>query len=88
MCTDFLIFARDLITSFGNMSIRAKSIIRAEEEEENTVIAIQTVIISLETPVRCIPLTFIAEWLARKRAGSTTASKGVMRHDLLTPKQC
>jgi hypothetical protein len=85
MCTDFLIFARDSITSFGNMSIYAERIIRAEEE--NTVIAIQTVIMSLETPVRCIPLTFIAEWLARKRAGSTTASRGVMRYDVLTPKQ-
>src|SRR3984893_9557878 len=30
----------------------------------------QTAIISLETPVRCIPLTFIAEWLTRKRTGS------------------
>jgi len=86
MRTDFLIFARGSITSFGNMIVRAEGIIRAEEE--NTVIAIQTVIMSLETPVRCIPLTFIAEWLARKRAGSTTASRGVMRHDLLTPKQC
>jgi len=84
MCTGFLIFARDSITSFGNRTVRAESIIRAEE---NTVIAIQTVIMSLETTVRCIPLTFIAEWLARKRAGSTTASRGVMCHDVLTPKQ-
>jgi hypothetical protein len=40
----------DSIASFGNMTIRAESIIRAAEE--NTVGAIQTVIVSLETPVR------------------------------------
>jgi hypothetical protein len=51
---------RDPIASFGNMIVRAESIIRAEE---NAVGAIQIVIVSLETPVRCIPLTFIAEWL-------------------------
>jgi hypothetical protein len=68
------------------MTVRAESIIRTAEE--NIVVAIQTVIVSLETPVRCIPLTFIAEWLTKKGAGSTTASRGVMRHDLLTPKQC
>jgi hypothetical protein len=71
---------------FGNMAVRAESILRTAEE--NIVGAIQTVIVSLETPVRCIPLTFIAEWLTKKGAGSTTASRGVMRHDLLTPKQC
>jgi hypothetical protein len=56
--------------------------------EENIVGAIQTVIVSLETSVRCIPLTCIAEWFTKKRAGSTPASRGLMRHDLLTPKQC
>ena len=66
--------------------VRAESTIRAAEE--NTVVVIQTVIVSLETPVRCIPLTFIVEWLTKKWAGSTTASRGVMNHDLLTPKQC
>jgi hypothetical protein len=74
------------MTPFGNMTVRAESIIK--NSRRNIVVAIQTVIVSLETPVRCIPLTFIAEWLTKKRAGSTTASRGVMRHDLLTPKQC
>jgi hypothetical protein len=53
--------------SFGNMTVPAESIIRAAEQ--NTVVAIQTVIVSLETSVRCIPLTFIPEWLTKKRAG-------------------
>ncbi len=45
---------------FENMTVPAESIVRAAEE--NTAGAIQTLIVSLETPVRCIPLTFIAEW--------------------------
>src|SRR6516225_4571132 len=46
------------------MTVRAESIIRTAEE--NSVGAIQTVIVSLETSVRCIPLTFIAEWFTEK----------------------
>jgi hypothetical protein len=84
-CGDFLVFAKGLDHAFGNMTVRAESIIRTAEA--NAVVAIQTVFVSLETLVRCIPLTFIVEWLAKKKAGSTTASKGVMHHDLLTPKQ-
>ena len=68
------------------MTVRAESIKKAAEE--NTVGAIPTVIVFLENPVRYIPLTSIAEWLTKKRAGSTTASRGVMRYDLLTPEQC
>jgi hypothetical protein len=41
------------------MTVPAESIIRAEKE--NTVVAIPIVIVFLETPVRCIPLTFITE---------------------------
>ena len=67
------------------MTVPTERTVRAEEE--NTVIAIQTVIISLKTPVRCIPLTFITEWLASKRANSTPALRGVTRHGLLRSKQ-
>jgi hypothetical protein len=49
----------DLITSFGKMTVTADRIIKAEEQ--NRVVAIETIIIFLETLVRCIPLTFIAE---------------------------
>lgn len=84
MRTDLLIFARGPITSFVNTAVPTGSIVRAEE---NTVIVIHTVIMSLKTPVRCIPLTFITEWLARKRANSTPASRGVIRHGLLSSKQ-
>jgi hypothetical protein len=52
---------RDSITPLGNTTVPAESIKRAAEE--NTVVAIPTVIVFLETPVRSIPLTFIAEWL-------------------------
>ncbi len=68
------------------MTVPAESIKRAAEG--NTVGAIPIVIVFLETPVRYIPLTYIAEWLTKKRADSTTASRGVICHDLLTPKQC
>ena len=69
------------------MTVPAESIIRAEEEE-NTVSIVLTVIIFLTVPVKYIQRTFIAEWVNRKMAGSTTASRGVVFHDLYTPKQC
>jgi hypothetical protein len=41
------------------MTVPVESIIRAEKED--TVVAIPTLFVFLETPVRCIPLTFITE---------------------------
>jgi len=47
------------------MTVPAESIKRAAKE--NTVVAIPTVIVLLETQVRCIRLTYIEEWLTKKR---------------------
>jgi len=66
------------------MSVPANSIIRAEEE--NTVCKVLKVILCLEVPVKYIQRMFIAEWVNRKMAGSTTASTGVVFHDLHTTK--
>ena len=67
------------------MTVPAEIIIRAEEE--NIVSTVLTVIIFLKVPVKNIQCMFIAEWVNRKMAGSTTASRGVVFHDLHTPKQ-
>jgi hypothetical protein len=66
------------------MTVPAESIIRAEEE--NTVCKVLKVILCLIVPMKYIQRMFIAEWVNRKMAGSTTASRGVMFHDLHTTK--
>jgi hypothetical protein len=63
------------------MTVLAVSIIRAEEE--NTVSKDLRVI---NGPMKDIQCMFIAEWVNRKMAGSTTASRGVVFHDIHTPK--
>jgi hypothetical protein len=66
------------------MTVLAESIIRAEEE--NTVCKVLKVIIFLIVPMNYIQRMFFAEWVNRKMAGSITASRGVVFHDLHTPK--
>jgi hypothetical protein len=60
ICTDFLVFARGLdhVLRKHDCSCREH---HKRAEKENTVVAIPIVIVFLETPVRCIPLTFITE---------------------------
>jgi hypothetical protein len=59
ICSGFLVFARRFDHIFRKMTVSAENNIKAEEQ--HTVVAIQKVNIFLETPERCIPLTFIAE---------------------------
>ena len=72
--------------AFRNMTVPAESIIRAEEEEEDTVCKVLKVIKLLKVPIKFFQRMFIAQWVNRKMAGSTTASRGVVFHDLHTPK--
>jgi hypothetical protein len=66
------------------MTVPAENIIRAEEE--NTVFKVLKVIIFLKVPMKYIQRMFIVEWINRKMADSTTALRGVVFHDLHTPK--
>jgi len=66
------------------MTVPAERVIRAEEEI--TVCKVLKVILYLKVPMKYIERMFIAEWVNRKMAGSTTASTGVVFHDLHTTK--
>jgi hypothetical protein len=63
------------------MAVPAVSIIRAEEEN-----IVSKVLSVINGPMKYIQCMFIAEWVNRKMAGSTTASRGVVFHGIHTPK--
>jgi hypothetical protein len=66
------------------MAVLAESIIRAKEE--NTACKVLKVILCLKVPMKYIQRMFITEWVNRKMAGLTTASRGVVFHDLHAKK--